>query len=127
MQRKCTSLNTTVWSTHSRRIEPMSRSAYAFCQGERAEIGRSRMPIARTPAFVDVPVASIAISHQVPRCRVPRERICYLPADPFSHWMGGDAESNQLPGLMPQNYQPIQQFEKSSRITNRSIEAMAFP
>jgi hypothetical protein len=30
-------------------IESMSDSAYAFCQGDRAEIGRSRMPTAPTP------------------------------------------------------------------------------
>jgi hypothetical protein len=29
-----------------RRIEPISRSACPFCQGGRAELGRSRMPIA---------------------------------------------------------------------------------
>jgi hypothetical protein len=28
----------------SRRIEPINRSAYAFCQGERGAMGRSRMP-----------------------------------------------------------------------------------
>src|SRR5882672_8657802 len=27
--------NTTTWSRHSRRIEPISRSAYPFCHGER--------------------------------------------------------------------------------------------
>jgi hypothetical protein len=31
------------WSRHSHRIEPTSHSAYGFCQGDRAEIGRSRM------------------------------------------------------------------------------------
>src|ERR1700692_800047 len=33
---------------HSLRIEPISRSAYAFCQGERGDVGRSRMPMDRT-------------------------------------------------------------------------------
>src|ERR1039458_10006580 len=36
-----------MWSRHSRRIEPMSLSTYAFCQGERNAIGRSRIPMAR--------------------------------------------------------------------------------
>ena len=31
----------------SRRIEPIARSQYPFCQGERGAVGRSRMPIAR--------------------------------------------------------------------------------
>ena len=33
---------------HSRRIEPISRSAYPFCHGDRGDMGRSRMPMART-------------------------------------------------------------------------------
>src|ERR1039458_9856821 len=36
-----------MWSRHSRRIEPMSLSTYAFCQGERNAIGRSRIPMTR--------------------------------------------------------------------------------
>ena len=31
----------------SRRIEPIAHSQYPFCQGERAAVGRSWMPIAR--------------------------------------------------------------------------------
>ncbi len=38
---------TTTWSTHSRRIDPISRSAKPFCQGEAGAIGLSRMPMAR--------------------------------------------------------------------------------
>jgi len=37
-----------MWSTHSRRIDPISRSATAFCQGELGAIGLSRMPMARS-------------------------------------------------------------------------------
>src|SRR5665811_1585690 len=33
---------------HSRRIEPISLSANAFCHGERGDVGRSRMPIDRS-------------------------------------------------------------------------------
>jgi hypothetical protein len=36
-----------MWSTHSRWIVPINRSANEFCHGEPAEIGLSRMPIAR--------------------------------------------------------------------------------
>jgi hypothetical protein len=36
------------WSRHSRRIEPISLSAYAFCHGERGDVGWSRMPIDRS-------------------------------------------------------------------------------
>jgi hypothetical protein len=33
-------------TTHSRRIEPISRSAWPFCQGDRGAVGLSRIPIA---------------------------------------------------------------------------------
>src|ERR1700680_2823447 len=45
--RRWRSPNTTTWSRHSLRIEPISLSAYPFCQGERGDVGRSRMPIDR--------------------------------------------------------------------------------
>jgi hypothetical protein len=32
-----------MWSTHSRRIDPISRSAKPFCQGEAGEVSLSRM------------------------------------------------------------------------------------
>jgi serine/threonine protein phosphatase 1 len=33
------------WSRHSRRIDPITLSAYAFCHGKCGDVGRSRMPI----------------------------------------------------------------------------------
>ena len=33
-----------MWSTHSRRIDPISRSTKPFCQGEAGAIGLSRIP-----------------------------------------------------------------------------------
>jgi hypothetical protein len=39
-------LNTITWSVHSRRAEPIKRSTRPFCQGERNDVGQSRMPIA---------------------------------------------------------------------------------
>jgi len=34
MQRRCAAPKIIIWSTHSRRIDPISRSAMPFCQGE---------------------------------------------------------------------------------------------
>jgi hypothetical protein len=42
---------------HSGRIDPIKRSTYPFCQGERNEVGWSRMPIARTRALNATPNA----------------------------------------------------------------------
>src|SRR5467141_3023904 len=49
IRRRCTSPKTMMWSTHSRRIDPISRSAKPFCQGEAGAVGLSRMPMARNP------------------------------------------------------------------------------
>jgi hypothetical protein len=46
--RRWSALNTSKWSVHSRRIEPIKRSTYPFCQGDRNDVGRSRIPIAWT-------------------------------------------------------------------------------
>ena len=46
-RRRCASLNTARWSSDSRRIDPMSRSTWPFCHGERGAVGRSLISIAR--------------------------------------------------------------------------------
>ena len=48
IRRRDDSLNTTTWSRHSRRIDPISRSAYGFCQGDLGAVSTSRTPIPRT-------------------------------------------------------------------------------
>jgi len=54
-RRKCISPNTMMWSTHSRRIDPISRSAKPFCQGEAGAVGLSRMPMARNRRVTTLP------------------------------------------------------------------------
>jgi hypothetical protein len=49
------SLKTVMWSTHSRRIDPISRSAKPFCQGEAGAVGLSRMPMARNRRVTTLP------------------------------------------------------------------------
>jgi hypothetical protein len=44
-----------MWSRHSLRIDPISRSAKPFCQGEAGAIGLSRMPMARNRRVTTVP------------------------------------------------------------------------
>jgi len=39
------------WSTHSRRIDPISLSAKEFCHGEPGAMGLSRMPVGSRSAF----------------------------------------------------------------------------
>jgi pimeloyl-ACP methyl ester carboxylesterase len=53
--RRWASPKTTIWSTHSSRIDPISRSAKPFCQGEAGAIGLSRMPMARNRRLTAAP------------------------------------------------------------------------
>ena len=39
------------WSTHSRRIDPITLSAKEFCHGEPGAMGLSRMPVGSRSAF----------------------------------------------------------------------------
>jgi len=48
ISRRCASPKISTRSTHSRRMVPIKRSAYGFCHGDPGEIGRSRIPMART-------------------------------------------------------------------------------
>src|SRR5207302_5523409 len=55
IRRKCSSPKTTMWSTHSRRIDPISLSAKPFCQGEPGAMGLSRMPMVRNRCVTAAP------------------------------------------------------------------------
>src|SRR5260370_15858998 len=46
------------WSEHSRRIDPISRSAKPFCEGEAGAVGLSRMPMERNRRVTTLPSKS---------------------------------------------------------------------
>src|SRR5664279_456414 len=82
IRRRCASPKTTTWSKHSRRIDPINRSAKPFCQGEAGAVGLSRIPIAQS-AHDDGPVESIPIANEVLWGIIPRKCLCYLTRNPF--------------------------------------------
>ena len=47
--------NSITWSRHSRRMEPTSRSANGFCQGDRGAVSTSSIPICRIMAAKSLP------------------------------------------------------------------------
>ena len=55
IRRKCASPKTITWSTHSRRIDPISLSAKPFCQGEPEAMGLARMLMARNRRVTAAP------------------------------------------------------------------------
>src|SRR5262249_5653692 len=61
------------WSVHSRRADPIKRSTRPFCQGEQKDVGRSRMPIARTRALRTAPnVRSLSQMRYSVTCQRPK-------------------------------------------------------
>jgi hypothetical protein len=58
-----------MWSTHSRRIDPISRSAKPFCQGEAGAIGLSRMSMARDRRVTTAPYLIAVSRNAEPRSR----------------------------------------------------------
>ncbi len=56
-------------------------------------------------------VDSVAVTDQVSRCRVPRERFGELSAGPFSRGMLGDVEVNDAPPVMGQHEEHEQDAE----------------
>src|SRR5215813_11429865 len=96
IRRRCASPKTMMWSAHSRRIDPISRSAKPFCQGEAGAIGLSRMPMARSRRATTVAVDPIVVPDHVARSLVPGECLRYLTCYPFGGWMCRDVDPDKI-------------------------------
>src|SRR5712675_1848749 len=112
--RRWRSPNTTTWSRHSRRIEPISRSAYPFCQGERGDVGRSRMPIDRSLRMKTSP-GPIPVTDQVAGSLFPTACFRDLICDPFRSGVSCDAKPQNLSSAVPHDQQSIEQAKRDRR------------
>src|SRR3954452_6145851 len=103
-----------MWSRHSRRMDPISRSAKPFCHGERGAIGLSRMPIARRRCLTTEPKTR------------SRSRIRYLGADSQGNasviWRAihsavgvRHADGNELSTVEPNDDEAIEEPEGKRR------------
>ena len=54
-----------MWSTLSRRIDPIGRSAKPFCQDEAGAVGLSRMPMARNRRVTTTPYDLVPIADEI--------------------------------------------------------------
>jgi hypothetical protein len=84
------SFTTITWSRHSRRMDPISRSTYAFCHGEREAVRRSSMP--RPPTVAASAEGIVAVVHQGARGRVVRKRLSELLRLPRRRRMCGHSD-----------------------------------
>ena len=78
----------------------MSRSTYAFCQGDLGAVGRSRIPIDLSRFMKDLTIGAVIVADQVGWRGVPRERLDDLLRQPFGRRMPGHSEPKQLAAPM---------------------------
>src|SRR5712671_6847198 len=95
------------------RIEPISLSAYPFCQGERGDVGRSRMPIDR--ADRDLTIGPVPVTNEIAGGLFPTACFRDLICDPFCGWMRCDAKPQKLPPAVPHDQQTIEQAKRDRR------------
>src|SRR2546427_12407724 len=82
-----------MWSTHSRRIDPISLSAKPFCQGDGNAIDL-------------IPVAD-----QVARGLIPRKCLCDLARDPVRGRMRCDVDPDEVSAGQAHDDEGIEQVE----------------
>src|ERR1700738_2294081 len=112
IRRRCISPKTITWSTHSRRIDPISRSAKPFCQGEAGAVGLFRMPMARNRYAAIDPVA---IADQVVRCLVLRKCLRYLTCNPLHRRICCDVDPDEVSAAESDDDEGIEQIEADGR------------
>src|SRR5262245_44201020 len=95
------------WSRHSQRSDPISRSTYAFCHGERAAV--NFVNVHRLRRRGPRMERGVAIANKIARRVVPGERLAELLRRPRRSRMIGDADVHVAPTLMRQNHENEQQ------------------
>src|SRR6202140_4781762 len=91
-----------IWSKHSRRIDPISRSAKPFCQGEAGAIGLSRIPMARNPDHITW-------------SSIPRKRLGYLTSNPLRCRVGCHVDPDEISAIKPYTVPLDDTFVRNSR------------
>ena len=106
---------TITWSKHSRRIEPISRSTYGICQGDRAAVSTSVICMFGCQCPEGLTIDSITVPKHVARRRVPRECLHQLLRRPLRSRMFGHVEMHHSSAFMSQNEEHIQDSETHRR------------
>jgi hypothetical protein len=104
------------WSTHSRRIEPISLSAKTVLP---RRTGRNRLVANPHRSQTTPAIDPISITDQVAWCLVPGESLGDLPRDPFGRRMRRYVDPDKLPPRQPDNDQCIEQVEPNGRHDKR--------
>src|ERR1700674_456290 len=106
-RRRCASLKTMMWSKHSRRIDPINRSAKPFCQGD-SRCGRLVSDAHSAKSACDYgAVDPIAVPDHVTRSLSPREGLSYLTCNPLRCRAGCDVDPDEISAIKPHNHEGV--------------------
>lgn len=89
-------------------MDPINRSAYAFCYGERTAVTTSSSPIAGAVCRPRVE-HGVAIVHEILRCFVPWKRFTELLCGPGGGGMVGDGDVHDASTFMREDQQHEQE------------------
>src|SRR5712671_136911 len=96
------------WSTHSRRIEPISLSATRRC-----------WPVANAyrseSADKDLTIGPVPVTNEIARSLFPAACFRDLICDPFCGWMRCDAKPQNMSAAVPHDQQSIEQAKRDCR------------
>src|ERR1700680_560157 len=97
-----------MWSTHSRRIDPISRSA----KPRRGWCGRL-VPDAHgaQSARDDAAIDPVAIADEVVRSLIPRKCFSYLTCNPFGRGICCDVDPDEVSAVQPDDDEGIEQVK----------------
>src|SRR5271167_3781917 len=102
-----------IWSRHSRRTDPISRSAKPFCQGE-ARAGLVPDAHGAQSARDDAAIDPVAIADEVVRSLIPGKCLRYLTRNPFGRGICCDVDPDEVSAVEPDNDEGIEQVETDS-------------
>src|SRR4030088_41810 len=104
-----------MWSRHSRRIAPISRSAKPFCQGEAGAVGLSRMPMARNRRVTAAPSDAIPIADEVFWGIIPRKRLGHLTRNPIRGRVCSDIDPDEVSAVEADDHEGVEQAKANGR------------
>src|SRR6478609_2588829 len=104
-----------MWSTHSRRIDPISRSAKPFCQGEAGCSGLVPDAHSAQSACDDRAIDLIPIADEVFWGIIPREGLRYLTRNPLRCRVCCDVDPDEVSAVYPTDDEGIEQVEANGR------------
>src|SRR4030095_6571565 len=100
--------------THSRRIDPISRSAKLFCQGDAGAMGFPNAHGVQSTGD-DAAIDAIPIAEEVTRRLIPRKCLGELACNPFCCRICCDVDPDKVSAVLSNEYEGIDQIEANGR------------